>query len=523
MQVYYLLNRFPVVGGTHRSLSSHTGLCMASRHTVTQLHWLQDQTLSSGMQAQVQGLLQLLVSLVEGATLPSLPALVLKECGRALPELKAALLACGDVQIWPQPAVDTMQHLLQLYTLLLERAKEVHSDWRSRRRVLAECPKLLAEYLVDCVGGSKYFLYTTSDLWSLLVLCIVEALLQVLPPRNLSSDPLTVAVLQVKVGQELLQLLLRDRGMAHLVRRFAAHSLMPASICSPRSLQCSPNQGAVLQFFTALARLLSRQPAYTVPGMDLPSSSRVAGSSRPASGTTDEQQDSGTDTLVEAAKEDDGRARSTEGMFGREGWGGSSSLSPGKQSQIASWSAQGPISSRINTRRTQQQLSSDQDDGRPKALTRKAALQAAFGFLVDPSQAVLLQLLEQCSSSAETGSLGSRHQRTSSFGHAAPEAVELRTQVLQLLAAVFRVPGRSNVTTKQITDHYVHYHFLHFAKLYTAQQHLDSHVLDLCRLHLAVLRSLAAHKVKAAGSPDLCLPAADLCRALAMGLKLPVP
>ena len=101
---------------------------------MTQLHWLQDQPLSSGMQAQVQGLLQLLVSLVQGATLPSLPALVLKECGRALPELKAALLACGDVQRWPQPAVDTMQHLLQLYTLLLERAKEVCSDWRFRCR-----------------------------------------------------------------------------------------------------------------------------------------------------------------------------------------------------------------------------------------------------------------------------------------------------------------------------------------------------------------------------------------------------
>ncbi len=100
---------------------------------MTKLHWLQDQPPSSAMQAQVQGLLQLLVSLVQGATLPSLPALVLKECGStggALPELKAALLACGDVQRWPQPAVDTMQLLLQLYTLLLERAKEVHSDWR---------------------------------------------------------------------------------------------------------------------------------------------------------------------------------------------------------------------------------------------------------------------------------------------------------------------------------------------------------------------------------------------------------
>lgn len=100
---------------------------------MTKLHWLQDQPLSSAMQAQVQGLLQLLVSLVQGATLPSLPALVLKECGSkdgALPELKAALLACGDVQRWPQPAVDTMQLLLQLYTLLLERAKEVHSGWR---------------------------------------------------------------------------------------------------------------------------------------------------------------------------------------------------------------------------------------------------------------------------------------------------------------------------------------------------------------------------------------------------------
>ena len=316
------------------------------------------------------------------------------------------------------------------------------------------------------------------------------------------GDPLTVAVLQVQVGQELLQLLLRDRVMAHLVRRFAAHSLMPASICSPRSLQCSPNQGAVLHFFRALAGLLSRQPPYAAPGTDLPSASRAAGSSRLASGSTDEQQDPGTDILVEAATEDDGKARSTQGVFGSEGWGGSSSLSPGKQSQIASWSAQGPLSSRSNTRRTQQQLSGDQDDGRPKALTRKAAMQAAFGFLVDPSQAVLLQLLEQCASSVETCSLGSRHQRSSSFNNATPEAVELRTQVLQLLAAVFRVPGRSAVTAKQITDHYVHYHFLHFAKLYTAQQHLDSHVLDLCRLHLAVLRSLAAHKVRAAGSPD---------------------
>ena len=359
----------------------------------------------------------------------------------------------------------------------------------------------------------------------MLVICIVfEAQLQVLHSRNLLGDLLTVAVLQVKVGQELLQLLLRDRVMAHLVRRFAAHSLKPASICSPRSLQCSPNQGAVLQFFTALGGLLSRQPSYAAPGTDLPSASRAAGSTRPASGSTDEQQDPGTDILVEAAKDDDGKARRTEGVFGREGWAGSSSLSPGKQ---ASWSAQGPLSSRSNNRRTQQQLSDDQDDGRPRALTRKAAMHAAFGFLVDPSQAVLLQLLEQCTSSAETCGIGSRHQRTSSFGNAAPEAVELRTQVLQLLAAVFRVPGRSTVTAKQITDHYVHYHFLHFAKLYTAQQHLDSHVLDLCRLHLAVLRSLAAHKVRAAGSPDLWLPAANLCRALActyaMGSKLPVP
>ena len=69
-----------------------------------------------------------LLSLVQEGTLPNLPALVLRECGGALPELMAALLACGDVQRWPQPAVDTMQHLLQLYTLLLERAKEVHLD-----------------------------------------------------------------------------------------------------------------------------------------------------------------------------------------------------------------------------------------------------------------------------------------------------------------------------------------------------------------------------------------------------------
>ena len=128
MHVYYLLNHFKL--GPTTASRYQTGLCMAQRRRVTQLQWLQDQPLSSGMQAQVQGLLQLLVSLVQGGTLPSLPALVLKECGRALPELKAALLACGDVQRWPQPAVDTMQHLLQLYTLLLERAKEVCSDWR---------------------------------------------------------------------------------------------------------------------------------------------------------------------------------------------------------------------------------------------------------------------------------------------------------------------------------------------------------------------------------------------------------
>ena len=149
------------------------------------------------------------------------------------------------------------------------------------------------------MGGSSG--YTTSALWSLLVVCIaVEALLRLLLPKRLLGDPLTLAVLQVKVGQGLLQLLLRDRVMAHLVRRFAAHSLKPASICSPRSLQCSPNQGAVLQFFTALAGLLSRQPPCAAPGTDLPSASRAAGSSRPASSSTDEQQDPGADMLVEA-------------------------------------------------------------------------------------------------------------------------------------------------------------------------------------------------------------------------------
>ena len=380
--------------------------------------------------------------------------------------------------------------------------------------------KLLPESFVDCVGGQKDAPLLSSGPSLRFALCLklcCRCCIQI----KLLGHLLTVDVLQVKVGQELLQLLLRDRVMAHLVRRFAAHSLQPASICSPRSLQCSPNRGAVLQFFTALAGLLSRQPTYAAPATDLPSASRAAGSSRPASGSTDEQHDPGTDTLVEAAKED-GKA-STEGVFGREGCGGrGSSLSPGKQSQIASWRAQGPLSSRSNHRRTQQQLSDDQDDGRPKALTRKAAMQAAFGYLIDPSQAVLLQLLEQSTSSAETCSIGSRHQRTSSFGNAVPEALELRTKVLQLLAAIFKVPGRSSVTAKQVTDHYVHYHFLHFAKLYTAQQHLDSHVLDLCRLHLAVLRSLAAHKVRAADSPDFCLPAANLRRALAMELKLQV-